>query len=56
MQEDMNFLYRPVLRGMYPATELDLCNLTLVTIAECNEALDVEDENNRRAQEALEKR
>ena len=46
---------RPVLRGMCRYESLIDCTLGLVDIAIMNDALDVQDENERRLSEALSK-
>lgn len=52
MIEGEEFLFRPVTRGFYTADKLVDGTLDLAFIALCNEAIDVEDENARRARVA----
>jgi hypothetical protein len=45
MQQEEDWLFRPVLRGMFHAERLLDCSVDLEFIALCNEAIDVELEN-----------
>lgn len=45
MQEEEDWLFRPVLRGMFSAERLLDCSVDMEFIALCNEAIDVELEN-----------
>lgn len=45
MQEEEDWLFRPVLRGMYRAERLIDGSIDLEFVALCNEAIDVEQEN-----------
>lgn len=49
MPDGMDYLMRPVLRGMCRFEALKDGTLTLADIALCNDALDVMDENQYRA-------
>ena len=55
MGNSEDWLIRPVLRGMCRYESLIDCTLGLVDIAIMNDALDVQDENERRLSEALSK-
>jgi hypothetical protein len=48
MQEEEDWLFRPVFRGMYRAERLLDCSIDLEFVALCNEAIDVEQENTAR--------
>lgn len=48
MQEEEDWLFRPVLRGMFQAERLLDCSVDLEFVALCNEAIDVEQENTAR--------
>jgi hypothetical protein len=48
MQGEEDWLFRPVLRGMYRAERLLDCSIDLEFVALCNEAIDVEQENTAR--------
>lgn len=48
MVEGEEVLFRPVLRGMYRSTDLEDGSIDLNHVMLCNEALDVEVENERR--------
>lgn len=50
------WLLRPVLRGMCRFESLKDCTLDLADIALMNDALDVQDENERRYMEAKERK
>lgn len=52
MVEGEDFLFRPVLRGLLRAESLLDPNVTLGFVALCNEALDVEAENQHRVERA----
>lgn len=56
MIEEEELLFRPVLRGMLRAESLIDCTVDLAFVLLCNEALDIEAENNRRADEYERKR
>lgn len=56
MVEQEDLLFRPVLRGMYRAESLVDGSVDLAFVMLCNEALDVEVENERRAHAALKQR
>lgn len=49
MVEGEELLFRPVMRGMFHADRLVDCSIDLAFVMLCNEAIDVENENNRRA-------
>jgi hypothetical protein len=50
MIEDEDVLFRPVFEGnFYPATALEDGSIDLAFVMLCNEAIDVRNENNRRA-------
>lgn len=49
MQEDEDFLMRPVMRGLISYTDLHGNTLTLEDFLRMNEAIAVEGENNARA-------
>jgi hypothetical protein len=51
-----DWLLRPVLRGTIRYESLIDCTLSLEDVARLNDALDVQDENERRIQRAAEKR
>lgn len=51
MAEDEDWLFRPVLRGLISGESLLGTNIDLAYVALLNEALDVEQENQYRAQE-----
>lgn len=53
MQEGEDWLFRPVLRGMIKGESLVDGSVSLAFVALCNEALDVEQENNLRIQKVL---
>lgn len=53
MPDDEDWLWRPVLRGMIKAETLLDPGVGLEFIADCNDALDVQDENDWRLNEAL---
>lgn len=55
MMEQEDLLFRPVMRGMYPATALEDGSIDLAFVLLCNEAIDVEAENQRRAARAAKK-
>ena len=48
MEHEEDWLFRPVLRGMFHAERLLDCSLDLEFVALCNEAIDVEIENTAR--------
>jgi hypothetical protein len=48
MENGAEFLHRPWTRGAFTYDKLIDGSLTLADVAECNEALDVVDENERR--------
>jgi hypothetical protein len=52
MGSGYDWLFRPVLRGMYSATALRDGSIDLAFVLLCNDAVDVENENNRRDAEA----
>jgi hypothetical protein len=52
MPDGLDWLYRPALRGMYQVTHLKDGSLDLEDVAEANEALDIEAENQARIEEA----
>lgn len=56
MHESEDWLFRPVLRGMLKAESLIDGSVNLAYVALCNEALDVEQENQLRLQKAAEAR
>lgn len=45
-------LFRPVSHGFYPATALLDSSIDLAFVMLCNEAIDIEQENDRRASNA----
>jgi hypothetical protein len=51
MVDGEEVLFRPVLRGMYPSTALEDGSIDLAHVMLCNEALDIEAENDRRSGE-----
>jgi hypothetical protein len=55
MPDDLDWLLRPVLRGLCKYESLKDGTLFIEDIAEMNDALDVADENQHRAQQAAEK-
>lgn len=54
MNDDEDWLMRPVLEGLCRYESLKDCTLDLCDIARMNEALDIKQENTARVQEALE--
>lgn len=52
MPDGEDFLWRPVMRGMLSADKLIGTQLDLAFIARCNEAIDVEIENQMRREHA----
>lgn len=54
MNDDEDWLMRPVLEGLCRYESLKDCTLDLADIARMNEALDIKQENTARVQEALE--
>jgi hypothetical protein len=52
MPDGLDWLYRPALRGMYKIESLKDGSLDLEDVAEANEALDIEAENQARIEEA----
>lgn len=54
MQEEEDWLFRPVLRGLIKAESLQDGTVDLAFIALLNEALDVEHENSYRRERAAE--
>jgi hypothetical protein len=54
MGEEEDWVMRPVLRGMCSYESLIQCKVSLEDIARMNAAIDVENENDRRRQEANE--
>jgi hypothetical protein len=52
MLSEEDWLFRPVMRGLIRAESLIDGTVDLAYIAILNDACDVEDENNRRAQDA----
>ena len=55
MLTEEDWLFRPVMRGMIRAESLIDGVVDLAFIAVLNDACDVEDENNRRARDAVSK-
>ncbi len=53
MSEDLDFLLRPVIKGLCSYSELKDGTLDLYDIDILNEALDVQEENDRRINERL---
>jgi hypothetical protein len=53
MPDDEDWLWRPVVRGMLKAESLLDPSVKLEFIADCNNALDVQDENDFRFGEAV---
>lgn len=49
MVDEMDFLWRPVLRGMVKVESLMDGSIDLCMVAQMNEAMDVEEENQRRS-------
>jgi hypothetical protein len=56
MPDDGDFLWRPVLEGIYSGESLEDGKVDLVNLADAHDALDVKAENQRRADAALRRR
>jgi hypothetical protein len=56
MPDGADFLWRPVLEGIYSGESLAGGTVDLLDLAEANDALDVRAENQRRAENALRRR
>lgn len=54
MQDDEDWIMRPVLEGLIPYTALLDCSVDLEDIARMNEALEVRAENDYRVRKAME--
>lgn len=52
MEDGSDWLWRPVMRGKMMAESLDDPSIGLEVVADCNDALDVADENEWRLMEA----
>lgn len=56
MVDDGDFLWRPVLEGIYSGESLKDGTVDLMDLAEAHDALDVKAENQRRADAAVRRR
>jgi hypothetical protein len=56
MPDDGDFLWRPVLEGVYSGESLKNGTVDLLDLAEAHDALDVKAENQRRTDAALRRR
>jgi hypothetical protein len=56
MNDDADFLWRPILEGIFSGESLINGTIDLMDIAEAHDALDVRSENERRAQAAMQRR
>jgi hypothetical protein len=56
MADDLDFLWRPILKNLCKMESLNDGSLDLIDIAEAHDALDIEAENQRRADAAMRRR